>query len=63
MRNYSEIVSFNTVRELSELLNLDGAELNSIVGGGEAECPSLHSCMCYGMYEGVCNSKCGLNVA
>jgi hypothetical protein len=49
----SEIVSFNeAVPELSTLLEIDGAELDRVVGG-TADCPNLTSC---GNYSD-CNGK------
>jgi len=59
MSQNREIVSFNeNVPELSRLLELDGAELDRVVGGyteleAEPSCPNLTSCTTYG----DCNSK------
>ena len=57
MAQKSEIVSFNeNIPELAKLLEIDGAELDQVMGGYsdlEADCPSLTSCSGYG----DCNSK------
>jgi hypothetical protein len=48
----SEIVSFNeSVPELSTLLEIDGSELDRVVGG--TSCPNLQSC---GTFSD-CNTK------
>ena len=55
MAQKSEIVSFNeNIPELSTLLEIDGAELDRVVGGYlEADCPNLQSCTGFG----DCNGK------
>ena len=59
MAQKSEIVSFNeNIPELAKLLELDGAELDRVVGGyteleAEPDCPKLSNCTGYG----DCNTK------
>jgi hypothetical protein len=50
MATKNEIVSFNAeVPEMSKLLEIDGAELDSVTGGvaKEPDCPNLTSCTTY----------------
>ena len=58
-----EIVSFNeAVPELSKLLELDGAELDRVIGGNaeplESICSALTNCT---TYDGMCSNltTCG----
>ena len=57
----SEIVSFNhAVPEMSSLLDLDGAELDQVIGGVQVtDCPKLTSCTTYGS----CTDKCGVDLS
>jgi hypothetical protein len=53
----NEIVSFNeSVPEMSELLEIDGAELDIVTGGvAVADCPKLTTCGTY--------TRCGVDVS
>ena len=57
MAQKSEIVSFNeVVPELAKLLEIDGAELDQVLGGYaelESDCPNLATCNTFG----DCNTK------